>query len=136
VHGTFTDGGARPNIVPERAALLFYLRSAARETLRNLADRVVDVAGGAAAITGCGVELHWDDYPPYLPVRSNHALAPHTTEFAAASGSESGDRAVRDGAFGLALTAVDYLADAELREAVHAEFAAAGGPLDVPRYFD
>ena len=26
-----------------------------------------------------------------------------------------------------------YLADAELREAAHAEFAAAGGPLDVPR---
>jgi hypothetical protein len=42
---------------------------------------------------------------------------------------------VRDGALGLALTAVDYLADAGLREAVHAEFAAAGGALDVPTYF-
>jgi hypothetical protein len=43
---------------------------------------------------------------------------------------------VRDGAVGLALTAIDYLADAGLREAVHAEFAAGGGPLDVPAYFD
>jgi hypothetical protein len=43
---------------------------------------------------------------------------------------------VRDGAVGLALTAVDYLADAELRDAVDAEFAEAGGPLDVPTYFD
>ncbi|GAA1307493.1 M20 family metallopeptidase [Pseudonocardia xinjiangensis] len=188
VHGVFTDGGARPNVVPDRAALLFYLRSAAPETLRDLAERVDHIARGAAAMTGCGVELHWDDLPPYLPIRFNHALAGrwavnqepvgrkplptgvvpefltgstdlgnlsyrmpaihpmiavseptvalHTTEFAAASGGPSGDRAVRDGALGLALTAVDYLADPELRDAVHAEFAAAGGPLDVPAYFD
>jgi hypothetical protein len=43
---------------------------------------------------------------------------------------------VRDGALGLALTAADYLADADLRAAVHTEFTAAGGPLDVPHYFD
>jgi amidohydrolase len=188
LHGVFTDGGARPNVVPERAALLFYLRSAAPETLRDLAARMEDIARGAAAMTGCGVELHWDELPPYLPIRFNHALAGrwavnqepvgrralppgvvpdfltgstdlgnlsfrmpaihpmiavseptvalHTTEFAAASGGAAGDRAVRDGAVGLALTAVDYLADADLREAVHAEFAAAGGALDVPRFFD
>jgi amidohydrolase len=188
VHGVFTDGGARPNVVPERAALLFYLRSATPETLRGLADRVADVARGAAAMTGCGVELRWDGLPPYLPIRPNNALAGrwavnqepvgrtplpagvvpefltgstdlgnlsfrlpaihpmiavseptvalHTVEFAAAAGGPRGDRAVHDGAVGLALTAVDYLADAELREAVHAEFDAAGGPLDVPAYFD
>jgi amidohydrolase len=187
-HGVFTDGGSRPNVVPDRAALLFYLRSSEPETLRDLAARVAAVAEGAAAMTGCGVELVWDEQPPYLPIRANHALAGrwavnqapfgrtplppgvvpefltgstdlgnlsyrmpaihpmiavseptvalHTVEFAAAAGSESGDRAVRDGAAGLALTAVDYLADADLREAVHAEFAAAGGPLDVPSYFD
>lgn len=187
-HGVFTDGGSRPNVVPDRAALLFYLRSSEPETLRDLAARVSAVAEGAAAMTGCGLELVWDQQPPYLPIRANHALAGrwaanqepygrtplppgvvpefltgstdlgnlsyrmpaihpmiavseptvalHTIEFAAAAGSESGDRAVRDGAAGLALTAVDYLADATLREAVHAEFAAAGGPLDVPGYFD
>ncbi len=188
LHGVFTDGGARPNVVPERAAVLFYLRSAAPETLRDLAQRLADVARGAAAMTGCGVELRWDELPPYLPIRFNHTLAGrwavnqepvgrrplppgvvpefltgstdlgnlsyrlpaihpmiavseptvalHTTEFATAAGGEAGDRAVRDGALGLALTAVDYLADGELRDAVHAEFAAAGGPLDVPAYFD
>ncbi len=187
VHGVFTDGGARPNVVPDRAALLFYLRSAAPETLRDLAERVDHIAHGAAAMTGCGVELHWDPLPAYLPIRFNHALAGrwavnqepvgrkplpmgvvpefltgstdlgnhsyrmpaihpmiavseptvalHTSEFETASGGPAGDRAVRDGAVGLALTAVDYLADAALREAVHAEFAAAGGPLDVPSYF-
>jgi amidohydrolase len=188
VHGVFTDGGARPNVVPDRAALLFYLRSGEPEALRDLAARVCAVAEGAAAMTGCGVELVWDAQPPYLPIRANRALAErwavnqepcgrtplppgvvpefltgstdlgnlsyrlpaihpmiavseptgalHTVEFAAAAGSAAGDRAVRDGALGLALTAVDYLADAALRDAVHAEFAAAGGPLDVPSYFD
>jgi len=188
LHGVFSDGGARPNVVPERAALLYYVRSAALETLRDLVSRMTDVARGAAAMTGCGVELHWDVLPPYLPIRFNHALAArwavnqepvgrtplphgvvpefltgstdlgnlsfrmpaihpmiavseptvamHTTAFAAAAGSAAGDRAVRDGAVGLALTAVDYLADPGLRDAVHAEFAAAGGPLDVPTFFD
>ena len=41
-----------------------------------------------------------------------------------------------DGAVGLALTALDYLADPQLREAVSEEFAAAGGPVDVASFFD
>ncbi|AUS78852.1 amidohydrolase [Actinoalloteichus sp. AHMU CJ021] len=187
-HGVFTDGGARPNVVPDRAALRFYLRSARPETLRDLAGRVAAVAQGAALAHGCGVELRWDERPPYLPIRFNEALARrwathqesrgrrslppnvvpssltgstdlgnlsfrvpaihpmiaighpaismHTVEFAEAAAGPSGDRAVLDGAFGLAMTAVDYLADDELRAAVQEEFAAAGGPLDVPRFFD
>ncbi|RZQ59545.1 M20 family metallopeptidase [Amycolatopsis suaedae] len=188
VHGVFTDGGSRPNVVPDRAALLFYLRSADPATLKVLAERMTEIAHGAARLTGCGVELHWDAQPAYLPIRFNTALAGrwsvhqqacgrkplppgvipafltgstdlgnlsyrlpaihpmiavseptvalHTTDFAAAAGSPSGDRAVVDGAVGLALTAADYLGDAELRAAVHAEFDAAGGALDVPAFFD
>jgi len=188
VHGIITDGGKRPNVVPERAAGLFYVRSADPGSLRDLASRVDDIARGAARMTGCGVELHWDVNPPYLPIRHNAALAArwavhqselgrtalprgvvpdsltgstdlgnlsyrmpamhpmialsgdelslHTAEFAAAAGSATGDRAVADGATGLALTTVDYLVDAELRRAVHDEFEQAGGALDVPRFFD
>ncbi|WP_432484609.1 M20 family metallopeptidase [Kineococcus esterisolvens] len=55
----------------------------------------------------------------------------HTAEFARAAGSPSGDAGVLDGAVGLALTALDVLADAELLAAVRAEFEAAGGALDV-----
>lgn len=60
----------------------------------------------------------------------------HTVGFAEAAGGPGGDRGVVDGAAGLALTVADLLHDAGLREAVAAEFAAAGGPLDVPGYFD
>lgn len=188
VHGIFTDGGARPNVIPERAALLFYLRSAHPTTLRDLAAHLTGIAHGAAEMTGCAVELTWDALPPYLPIRFNTALAArwavnqeptgrkplprgivpefltgstdlgnlsyrmpaihpmiavsgptvalHTKEFASAAGSADGNRAVVDGALGLALTAADYLGDAELRTAVHNEFEAAGGALDVPAFFD
>lgn len=188
VHGIITDGGQRPNVVPERAAALFYFRSQHPGSLRDLAKRIEGIAEGAAQIAGCGVELQWELEPDYLPIRHNDALAArwaehqaargrmslprgivpeyltgstdlgnlsyrmpaihpmiglddeglslHTAEFAAAAGAEAGDRAVLDGASGLAMTAADYLADAELRRAAHEEFEAAGGALDVPSFFD
>ncbi|MCP2165147.1 M20 family metallopeptidase [Goodfellowiella coeruleoviolacea] len=187
IHGVFTDGGARPNVVPDRAAVLFYFRSPDPDLLRDLSQRVERIAQGAALLHGVGVELRWDPFPPYLPIRHNHTLARrwavhqrdrgrkalgpgvvpesltgstdlgnlsfrmpaihpmiavgqasgalHTVEFAEAAGSADGDRAVLDGAHGLAQVAADYLADPVLREAVHEEFAAAGGPVDVPNFF-
>lgn len=188
VHGIITDGGKRPNVVPDRAAAVFYVRSAEPGSLQDLAARIEAIAHGAASMTGCGVELNWDNNPAYLPIRHNDALAArwaqhqarrgrtslprgvvpeyltgstdlgnisyrlpaihpmiglgdpnlalHTEEFAAAAATPAGDRAVLDGAIGLALTTVDYLADAELRRAARAEFEAAGGALDVATYFD
>ena len=62
-------------------------------------------------------------------------VALHTAEFAAYASSGAGDRAAVDAAHGLALTALDFLTDAALREATAADFAAAGGPIDVERYF-
>ncbi|GAA0316492.1 M20 family metallopeptidase [Kineococcus aurantiacus] len=58
----------------------------------------------------------------------------HTAEFAAAAGSPTGDAGVLDGAVGLALTALDVLADPGLLAAVRAEFEAAGGVLDVEAF--
>ncbi|KFF60254.1 peptidase M20 [Cryobacterium sp. MLB-32] len=63
-------------------------------------------------------------------------VALHTREFAAAAATDAAESGALDGACGLALTALDFLCDAELRRSVAAEFAAQGGPVDVPRYFD
>lgn len=183
VHGVITDGGARPNVVPERAAALFYLRSFEPETLADLCRRAQGVFEGAAAMTGTSVDVRWDVEPAYLPIRHNGPLATryavrmaargrrvlpagvvpetltgstdlgnvsvrvpaihpmlaiagaeaslHTTEFAAAAATERADDAVIDGAVGLALTAADFVADADLREATAADFAEAGGVLDL-----
>ncbi len=183
VHGIITNGGQKPNIVPELASLTFYLRSAEPETLAVLADRATAVFEAAATMTGTRLELGWDPTPVYLPVRSNGALAArwavnvatrgrralpqgvvpaaltgstdlgnvsvrvpaihptlaiapagvsiHNPEFAEHARSERADAGVVDGAIGLALTAADFLTDDGLRDAVAAEFTAAGGRLDV-----
>ncbi|MBW3604329.1 MAG: M20 family metallopeptidase [Actinobacteria bacterium] len=183
VHGIITDGGQAPNIVPERAAALFYLRSAEPETLTVLTEQVQAILESAAAATGTDADITWDPCPAYLPVRNNRplaaryavnvsdrarqvlprgvapetfaastdmgnvsvrlpaihpllAIAPpevtiHSPEFAEWAVSERADAATIDGAIGLARTAADYLADAELRSAVSDDFAAEGGVLDV-----
>lgn len=80
VHGVVTDGGERPNVIPERAEILFYLRSEYVEGLQILSERVADIVHGAALMTGCGVELLWDEAPAYLPVRSSGPLAAAWTQ--------------------------------------------------------
>ncbi|MFD2793867.1 amidohydrolase [Promicromonospora vindobonensis] len=67
---------------------------------------------------------------------SDPDIALHTAEFAAAAATPAAVAAAVDSAAGLASTALDYLYDADLRAAVHAEFAAEGGAVDVPAYFD
>ncbi|WP_104116195.1 M20 family metallopeptidase [Arthrobacter sp. B1805] len=64
------------------------------------------------------------------------STALHTRGFAEAAASVAAEQGALDGAVGLALTALDYLFDASLRAAVHAEFEEQGGAIDVPSYFD
>lgn len=187
VHGIVLEGGERPSVIPERASVEYYVRSADAATLRELSQRLEDLARGVALATGTRVEIAWDPLPFTLPVRTNTALAQrwalhqqsvgrtalaggvvpdilaastdfgnisaripgihpmiavsdpevalHTREFAIAAGGERADQAALDGALGLALTALDYLSDAQLRAAVNDEFAAQGGPIDVEGYF-
>lgn len=79
VHGVITDGGARPNIVPERASAQFYVRSAGTETLRDLSRRVQRIFEGAAEMTGTAVDVRWDGEPAYLPIRYSSPLAARYT---------------------------------------------------------
>jgi len=53
----------------------------------------------------------------------------HNVEFEKWAGSELGDAAVLDGAKALAMTAIDYFLDADLRERTHAIFNAGSGML-------
>jgi len=180
IHGVITDGGNKPNIIPDHAAATYFVRSKHVDTLVELTDRMDAIFDGAAAATGTVAEAEWDINLPALPVRNNMALASrfamsqqtrgkpmplrspvpsgstdmgnvsvripsihpkvaigpstvpvHTAEFAKYAGSPSGDEAVLDGAYGLAATALDFLADPALRADVVAEFEAAGGVVDV-----
>lgn len=75
VHGVFLEGGTRPNIVPERAVLEYFLRSASIEGLLSLSERVEATFHGAAQAAGVEVDVAWDAEPIYLPHRINAPLA-------------------------------------------------------------
>jgi len=70
IHGIFTDGGDKPNIVPSTAAMHWFIRAADMERLEALKPRVLAalVAGGDAA--GCTVEFEWID-PAYADLLRN-----------------------------------------------------------------
>ncbi|WP_020496921.1 M20 family metallopeptidase [Sciscionella marina] len=74
VHGIITDGGQAPNIVPETASAVFYVRSLELDTLAELHTRVDTILRAAADATGTAADVSWDNAPPYLPLRTNNTL--------------------------------------------------------------
>ena len=75
IHGVITDGGRAPNVVPEYAAANFMLRCRDRDYLSDvIVGRVLAAAEGAAAMTGCRLEVQ-DYYPLYENVRPNAVIA-------------------------------------------------------------
>ena len=73
IHYVITDGGAAPNIVPERAQVYYYVRHPDRDRTAALFERVVGVAKAAAAgtETSMEVEVMHGNYP----VLPNETLA-------------------------------------------------------------
>ena len=57
IHGIITDGGTKPNIVPDFAKAAFYVRSPNDEYLEELLQKVENVARGAALMTGAKVDF-------------------------------------------------------------------------------
>jgi len=73
VHGIITDGGEKPNIVPEHAAASFYVRSPENEYLQELMDKVKQCAKAGALAAGAQVEFSSDGHP-YKPMKPNPVL--------------------------------------------------------------
>jgi amidohydrolase len=74
IHGIVTSGGAAPNIIPESAACLFYVRAADLDDLWDLHRRVVACAQGAATATGTTVEVLEHRETVYEPMKRNETL--------------------------------------------------------------
>jgi amidohydrolase len=74
VHGIVTDGGEAPNIIPERAAGRFWIRSLDERELADAVARVKACAEGAARSSGTRLEvLQVGGTSP--PMHANPALA-------------------------------------------------------------
>ena len=52
IHGIITHGGVKPNIVPDFAEAIFYVRSPNQDYLEELLGKVERIAEGAARMTG------------------------------------------------------------------------------------
>jgi amidohydrolase len=172
VHGIITNGGQAPNIVPERAAGVFYVRSPTRVGLEALAKRVLECFRAGALATGAKLTVDksgedYEDLQTNQPLAAVYAanlkrlgreigvsgkvtgstdmgnvshlvpsihpmlqIAPpdvplHTQEFCRWAASDRADRGVLDGAKAMAMTAIDFLSDPALQEAVRAAFETA-----------
>lgn len=154
IHGIITDGGLKPNIVPDHASAHFYVRAEDNLYRDELLDRVIRCAEGAALATGASLsvepsghaykalnpnpvladlfrvhierlgyqdgehrggmgstdmgDVSWEvpAIHPYVKITGDD-VAGHSREFAEASNSAEGRRAMLASAKALAATAID-----------------------------
>ena len=169
VHGIITNGGDAPNIIPDYAAGLFYVRAGSRSYRDEIFERVTNCAKGAALALGAECKIEID--PPKLDHMKRNAVLEaaitanmealgitpdpddgrrgssdignlshylpsmhpvlaivepeipgHSVEFCEATTSDRGRQTLLTAAKILAMTAIDYLTSAEMREQVAGEF--------------
>ncbi|XP_064393682.1 peptidase M20 domain-containing protein 2-like [Halichondria panicea] len=74
VHGIITNGGAKPNIIPEKAAMEYYIRAPSMSDLDLLKSKVTACFKSAATATGCEVEI-CEPADTFASVKHNDTLA-------------------------------------------------------------
>ncbi len=79
IHGIFTRGGDKPNIVPRSTQANWYVRSRTLGSLAELKPRFAACIEGGAAAAGCSCTIRWDD-PAYADMLDN---APIVSAYAA-----------------------------------------------------
>uniref|UniRef100_A0A2C9JX77 Peptidase M20 domain-containing protein 2 n=1 Tax=Biomphalaria glabrata TaxID=6526 RepID=A0A2C9JX77_BIOGL len=74
VHGVITNGGEKPNIIPDKSELLYYIRAPCLAELKDLQRKLTGCFEGAALATGCSVNYEFDS-KCYDSLQSNPVLA-------------------------------------------------------------
>jgi amidohydrolase len=74
IHGIITHGGVKPNIVPEHAAALFYVRAADNSYRDELVEKLRRCAEGAALATGATLTFTKVGHE-YKAIRPNKTMA-------------------------------------------------------------
>ncbi|CAD5111226.1 DgyrCDS557, partial [Dimorphilus gyrociliatus] len=57
VHGIISDGGVKPNIIPERSQIEYYLRTPTEVEMKTLEMKIRNCIEGAALTANCTVEI-------------------------------------------------------------------------------
>jgi amidohydrolase len=74
IHGIITEGGQAPNIIPDRAAAKFYVRSLDMKYFKEVMEKVKDCARGAAKATRCRLRIDTGKFA-YHPFKPNYTLS-------------------------------------------------------------
>ena len=109
IHGIVKDGGAAPNIVPDRTVGQFFVRAANEQELRALKPRVQACFAAGATGSGCTVEVNWAGVD-YLDINTNWPLAERFRYHAEQLGREfiDDDQALKFGAGSTDMGNVSY----------------------------
>lgn len=73
VHGIISDGGVKPNIIPERSQIEYYLRTPTEVEMVSLEKKIRNCIEGAALTANCTVEIE-ELMPSYKNVLFNDVL--------------------------------------------------------------
>jgi len=87
IHGIFTETGLAPNIVPDKASGLFYVRAKNAGDLANLKTRVQACFDAGAISSGCRAEVEWAK-ADYLDMKTSTAISGAYVKNAEALGRE------------------------------------------------
>jgi amidohydrolase len=90
IHGIFTKGGDKANIVPAEAAMDWYVRSGTMTGLEALKQRVYTALESAATACGCTMTHHWVENP-YADMIDNGPMVATYVANAAATGRTVSD---------------------------------------------
>ncbi len=107
IHGIVTEGGLAPNIVPDRAVGVFYVRAADEKDLARLKPRVQACFEAGAKGSGCEVEVNWANVD-YLDLNTNWPLAERFQQHAESLGREFLELDSRSGAGSTDMGNVSY----------------------------
>lgn len=103
VHGVVTEGGVVPNIIPDHAGCIFYLRSPDDTVLQAMAERFKKIVAGAALMTATEATLEpwltpykarWPNATlnrVYVEAAKRFGLRPETPEHPGRGSSDFGD---------------------------------------------
>ncbi|HNR05528.1 MAG TPA: M20 family metallopeptidase, partial [Bacillota bacterium] len=79
IHGIIAEGGKAVNVVPSKAVAQFYVRAAKKDYLKEVTEKVKNVARGAALMTGASLEI--SNYElSYDDMRTNMTMSKAFTE--------------------------------------------------------
>lgn len=73
IHGVFTKGGDKANVVPAETEAMWYVRAGTTANLEGLKKRVVACLEAGALAAGCEIDITWLD-PPYAEMIDDHEL--------------------------------------------------------------